>query len=126
MFSLTAFSQAATDSIPTKCFPVPVVKLIIKDLLKGDSAQAELKSVEKQLVLTEKKVSLKDSVISDMKLKEINYINIIDNQNKKYEVLEGYSKRIERQLKIAKVKNKFTTFISTGVIGVLAFFLITK
>ena len=126
MFSLTAFSQAATDSIPTKCFPVPVVKLIIKDLLKGDSAQAELKSVEKQLVLTEKKVSLKDSVISDMKLKEINYINIIDNQNKKYEVLEGYSKRIERQLKIAKVKNKFTTFISTGVIGVLVFFLITK
>lgn len=126
MLSLTAFSQTATDSIPIKCFPVPVVKLIIKDLLRGDSAQAELKLVEKQLSFTEKKVALKDSVISEMKIKENNYISIIDNQNKKFDVLEGYSKRIERQLKIAKVKNKFTTIVSTGIVGVLTFFLITK
>ena len=30
--SLTVFSQSATDTLPVKCFPIPVVKLIVKDL----------------------------------------------------------------------------------------------
>ena len=47
--SLTAFSQTGTSNEPVKCFPIPVVKQITKDLLSGDSAKAQLKLTEQQL-----------------------------------------------------------------------------
>jgi len=123
---LTAFSQTDTASPPVKCFPVPVVKLIVKDLLSGDSAKAELKLVNKEIVELERKINLKDSVISTMKLKEENYINIISKKDEKFSILEDHTKKIELQLKKSRVMNKFKSFISVGVIGVLTFFLITK
>jgi hypothetical protein len=123
--SLTAFSQQDT-SIKTKCLPVPVFKQIAQDLLAGDQAKAELKIVNEQLVKTEEKVVLKDSVINTMKIKETNYVKIIDVQNQKYGVLEGYSKKLEWDLKKEKVKGKFKSIVGTGVVVILTFFLITK
>jgi hypothetical protein len=119
MCSLIAFSQTGTVTIPTKSFPVPVVKLIIKDLLSGDSAKAQLKLTEQQLFETENKVSLKDSVISIMKKKEDNYINIIDVQNQKYGVLENYTKTIESDLKTEKAKNKFKNLIMIALTALI-------
>lgn len=125
--NLTAFSQSDTGILKNiKCFPLPVVKLIIKDLISGDSAKEMLKLTNEQLTKTEEKVVLKDSVINTMKVKETNYVNIIDIQNKKYDILDGYTKKLEFQLKKEKVKGKFKSFFSVGIIGVLAFFLITK
>ena len=88
IISLTAFSQSATDTLPVKCFPIPVVKLIVKDLLSGDSAKAELKLANQQLVVMDDKVKLKDSVIFTMDIKEKNYLKIIDNERQKYGVME--------------------------------------
>ncbi len=82
--SLTAFSQTGTNNQPTKCFPIPVVKQITKDLLSGDSAKAQLKLTEQQLLETENKVVVKDSVISLLRVKETNYQTIIDAQNQKF------------------------------------------
>ena len=70
--SSIAFSQTGTNSEPVKCFPIPVVKQITKDLLSGDSAKAQLKLTEQQLAETEKIVEKKDSVISVMRVKEEN------------------------------------------------------
>jgi hypothetical protein len=124
---LTAFSQTDTSSKePVKCFPISTVKKIIKDLKSGDEAKAQLKLSDSLLVVTEGKVVLKDSVINTMKLKELNYVKIIDTQNEKYNVLEGYTKRVEWDLKKEKVKGKFKSILGTGVIAVLTFFLITK
>jgi hypothetical protein len=103
-----------------------VVKSIVKDLISGDSAKAMLKLTTEQLTKTEEKVVIKDSIISTMKVKEVNYVNIIDAQNKKYEILDGYSKKLEFQLKKEKVKSKFKSIFSIGIIGVMTFFLITK
>lgn len=122
---MTAFSQQDT-TIKTKCLPVSVFKLIAKDLLSGDSAKAELKLAEQNIVSLESKVGLKDSVINTMKVKETNYVKIIDTQNEKYNVLDGYSKRLEWDLKKEKVKGKFKSILGTGMIAVLTFFLITK
>jgi hypothetical protein len=47
--------------------------MIVKDLIKGDSSFAMLKVKEDQLTLIEKKVAVKDSIISMYKLKELNY-----------------------------------------------------
>ena len=125
--TLTAFSQTDTSSKePVKCFPISTVKKIIKDLKSGDEAKAQLKLSDSLLVVTEGKVVLKDSVINTMKLKEVNYVKIIDAQNEKYNVLEGYTKRVEWDLKKEKVKGKFKSILGTGMIAVLTFFLITK
>lgn len=123
--SLTVFSQTDTTN-NVKCFPIPVVKQIMKDLLVGDSAKAQLKLTELQLTETEKKVSLKDSVINTMKLKENNYISIIDGERQKFGVMEKYSKQLEWDLKKERVKNKFKSILGGGVIAVLTFFIITK
>lgn len=125
--SLTAFSQTDTNSKEKlKCFPVHVAKQIAKDLLKGDSAMAELKLVNEQLAKTEEKVTLKDSVISTMVIQKENYITIIDAQDKKYTVMENYSKKLEFQLKKEKVKNKFTSILSGAAVLVLGTLLIVR
>jgi hypothetical protein len=125
MFSLTAFSQTGTNN-QVKCFPVPVVKQIMKDLLVGDQAKAQLKLSDSLLVLTEQKVQIQDSIIGDMKLKEYNYLKEIDIQNQKYLISENYSKQLEKNLKKLKVKNKFTSILSSSAILILGTFLIIK
>jgi hypothetical protein len=125
--NLTVFSQTDTNiKEKVKCFPVHVAKQIAKDLLKGDSAMAELKLANEQLVKTEEKVALKDSVISTMIIKEKNYISIIDVQDKKYIVMEDYSKKLEFQLKKEKVKNKFTSILSGVTVLFLSALLIVR
>ena len=123
--SLTVFSQTDTTS-NIKCFPIPVVKQIMKDVLSGDSAKAQLKLTIDELSQLENKVLLKDSIITTLRLKEENYKTIIDSEKQKFEIMERYSKKLEFDLKKEKVKNKFKSILGTGVIAVLGFFLITK
>jgi hypothetical protein len=123
---LTAFSQTDTSKEKVKCFPVHVAKQIAKDLLKGDSAIAELKLVNEQLAKTEEKVSLKDSVISTMVIQKENYITIIDAQDKKYTVMENYSKKLEFQLKKEKVKSRFTSILSGAAVLVVGTLVIVR
>lgn len=120
-----AFSQTDTSKTE-KCFPIPVVKQIMKDLVSGDEAKAQLKLTEQQLLETEKKVSLKDSVITTLRSKEVNYQTIIDSEKQKFEIMDRYSKKLEMDLKKEKVKNKFKSILGTGVIAVLTFFIITN
>lgn len=123
--SLTVFSQTDTTS-NVKCFPIPVVKQIMKDVISGDSAKAMLKITEAQLIETEKKVILKDGIITSYQQKEQNYITIIDSEKQKFSIMETYSKKLEFELKKEKVKNKFKSIVGTAVIGVLAFLVIQK
>ena len=123
---MTAFSQSATDTLPVKCFPIPVVRLIVKDLLSGDSAKAELKLANQHIVVIEDKVKLKDSIIVIMDIKEKNYLKIIDNERQKYGVMENYSKTLQKDLRRERVKNKFTKLVSGAGLAVLGFFLIVK
>lgn len=122
---LTAFSQTDT-STNTKTFPIPVVRLIMKDLISGDSAKAELKLTEKQLLETEKKVIIKDSIINLLREKETKYKTIMDLQHEKYVMQRRYSDKLEIDLKKQIVKNKFGTVLGIGVIGLLTFLLIVK
>ena len=98
----------------------------MKDVISGDSAKAQLKLSENQVIELENKVSLKDSVISTLRLKESNYLTIIDAEKQKFQIQENYSKKLEWDLKKEKVKNKFKSILGTGVIAVLTFFIITK
>ena len=125
--TLTAFSQTDTNSKePVKSFPISIVKKIIKDLISGDEAKAQLKLSDSLLVITEGKVVLKDNIINTMKIKEVNYVNVIGAQNEKYNVLEGYSKKVERDLKNEKVKGKFLNIVSGGIVIALTTLLIIR
>lgn len=120
MSKLTVFSQ--TDTLKTKCFTIPVVKVIIKDLLRGDSAIALLKLTEIQLLENEKKIILQDSIISTMTIKEKNYLSVIENEINKFKTEKDYSSNLEKKLKKEKVKNKFTKTILGSLISVLIIF----
>jgi hypothetical protein len=98
----------------------------MKDVISGDSAKAMLKITEAQLIETEKKVILKDGIITSYQQKEQNYITIIDSEKQKFSIMETYSKKLEFELKKEKVKNKFKSIVGTAVIGVLAFLVIQK
>jgi 6-phosphogluconate dehydrogenase len=98
----------------------------MKDIVSGDAAKEQLKLTEVQLSETEKKVVLKDSVIYTLRLKEANYITMVDAEKQKFQIMESYSKKLEWDLKKEKVKGKFRSILGTGVIAVLTVLLITK
>ena len=122
---MTAFSQ--TDTTPTtKCFPIPVVKLIAKDLLSGDSAKALLKLTEEQLDSTIRKTYIQDSIIGVHVQKELNFDTIIGYERDKFGTLQKYTTKIELDLKNEKIKTKLFRWGTGGLLlslGIVAFML---
>jgi hypothetical protein len=106
--------------------PVPVAKQIVIDLLRGDSAFAQLKMSNQHIIELENMVSLKDSVIDKMKLKEENYNLIISDERKKTEIYQKELKITQKELKRIKAKRTFTNIISGVLIGTLTYLYITK
>jgi hypothetical protein len=98
----------------------------MKDLLSGDSAKAQLKLTEQQLLETERKVELKDSIIISLREKEANLGLIINSEKEKFKIVEDYSKKLEWSLKKEKVKNRFKSFVGAGIIAALTFLVINK
>ena len=123
---MTAFSQKGTDSVPSKTFPIPVVKLIVKDLLSGDSAKAQLELTKKELDKTNHIVQLKDSVIWGLNMKIDNFQNILKLERDKFVLLESQTKKLERELKIQKIKSRIFGSLTTVGVVVVGALLITK
>jgi oligoribonuclease NrnB/cAMP/cGMP phosphodiesterase (DHH superfamily) len=124
--NLTVFSQTDINNQQTKCFSIPTVRKITKDLLSGDSAKEQLGLVNLQLFETEKKSIFKDSVISLLRVKEENYNTIISNQNEKISVMERYNQKLKSDLKKERTKNLVTKIISGGIFTSLTFLLISR
>lgn len=130
---MTAFSQ--NDTPQTKCFTIPVVKTIVKDLISGDSAKAALYLTDQQLQLTEQKLTLKDSVIFYLNGKNVICENTLQLERKKYEELLKYTTIVENnyntvslQLTVAKAKNRTKNWIIgsgfTIALGYTAYYLL--
>ena len=83
---MIAFSQRDTSHI---CFDYNVGKLIAIDLVKGDSAIAELNETKILLDLYKKQSIEKDTMIEIYKSKETNYLTYISNTEK---VVDNYKK----------------------------------
>jgi hypothetical protein len=119
LISWTVSSQTGTIiKEETKCFPISITKRIAQDLLRGDSAINELKLTNLQLLDTEKKVILKDSIIFSFKEKENNYIKIIDLERQKFTTLEDFNNNLQFELKKQKIKTKVTS-ISSFSFGII-------
>lgn len=129
MLSSTCFSQTVTKSYTDTqkiVLSVPVAKQIVIDLLRGDSAFAQLKMSNQHIIELENMVSLKDSVIDKMKLKEENYNLIISDERNKIEIYQKELKFTQKELKRIKAKRTFTNIISGVLIGTLTYLYITK
>ena len=107
LLSLTSFSQKDTSKI---CFSYSKVKQIAIDLVKGDSAIAELKITNKLVWQLNEKISTQDSTITLYIAKEQNYISQINNYDKistkKDEIITGLEKDVT---KLTKKNNRLKT-----------------
>ncbi len=72
LLNLTIFSQ---NDINKVCFDQSTAKKIAADLVKGDSAKAELEKTKKLVFQLNEKIVEKDSVILFYIKKDTNYIN---------------------------------------------------
>lgn len=83
---------------------IPVAKLVIKDILSGDGAKAELKEVYKvldeknlQIGLYKQKDSLKDEKITNLNV-------IIDKKDQQFALEREKSNSLLKELKVQKFK----------------------
>ena len=124
LFPVFAFAQTAPQD--TVKLPAPVAKQIVKDLVSGDSAKAELKLVNEQVVLLNQKIVLKDSIISGHVQKGSMYEERIKNEQLKFDTQGLFVKQLQKQNKKLKVKLVFTKITLGGVIGGLTYLYFTK
>ena len=104
LVSLCGFSQTDTKSDSIVQLKVPIAKLVIKDILSGDGAKAELKEVYKvldeknlQIGLYKQKDSLKDEKITNLNV-------IIDKKDEQFSLEREKSNSLLKELKVQKFK----------------------
>jgi hypothetical protein len=123
LISLFSLSASAQDTIK---IPTSIAKQIAKDLVSGDSAKAELKLTNENITLLEKKVVLKDSIISGHVQKGIMYEERIKNEQLKFDTQQKWVKDLQKQNKKTKAKLTFNRITFIGIITGLTYLYITK
>jgi hypothetical protein len=123
LINISALSIKAQDTIK---LPVSVAKGIVRDLISGDNAKAELKLANEQNVLLNQKTTLKDSIISGHVQKGILYEERIKNEQLKFDTQSLWTKDLQKQNKRLKVKLRFIQITGTAIIGGLTYLYITK
>jgi hypothetical protein len=97
ILSSISFSQIDTNRI---CFSYSKAKLIALDLVKGDSAIAELKVANKLIWQLNEKIDAQDSLVTLYVAKEQNYIGQISNYDqivtKQKTIITGLESDVEK------------------------------
>lgn len=97
---------------------VPIVKLVIKDLVKFDGLKLELVETSDLLKLTNDKLTLKDGVITNLNSKVLNLQTIITKTNEQFSLEREKSLQLQLELKGQRRKTflyKVGTFIGVGL-----------
>ena len=102
--TFSSFSQTVTKTDSIVPLKVPTAKLVIKDILSGDGAKAELKEVYKvldeknlQIDLYKQKDSLKNEKITNLNV-------IIDKKDQQFALEREKSDKLLKELKVQKFK----------------------
>jgi alpha-amylase/alpha-mannosidase (GH57 family) len=122
--SLSLFSQNVTPSQEFIKIPVPVVRKIVVDLVKGDSAMAQLNQSKLMIEELDNKTKVQDSIIVNYRQVDGNNQKIILNLERKVEIIEGEFKSVSKELKKQKVKARFTNIMSSAAILTLLVFIL--
>jgi len=121
---LPIFGNAQTQD--TVHIPVYVAKQIVKDLVSGDSAKAELKLANEHIDLMHQKINLKDSIISGYIQKGTMYEDRIKNEQLKFDTQQLWVNQLRKDNKKLKVKLRFMQITGTLVVGGLIYLYVTK
>jgi len=106
--------------------PTNVAKTIARELISCDSAKAILTLTKEQLTLTENKVILKDSIISNHVKKEDVYKQVITNQDQKFELQGQWVTELTHQNRKLKAKLTFMQIATTIFVGILSYIYVAK
>jgi len=103
--NLKSFSQTAIDSTTIQ-FKEPIVRLIIKDLIKGDGAKQKVQLFGDKINILNQKLVLKDSIILNLNSQILNNKSLFLTKTKQLEISQNLSLRLEQDLKKQKLKTK--------------------
>ncbi len=119
----TPTTQSDTTKIRLK---VPVAKLVIKDILKGDGCQLELKETQVKVIKLETREKEKDSHIVFLEEKDKNNNFMLGKKDEQLKVSEDLTKSLHKELKGQRTKT-FLWKVGTFA-GILAstYLIITK
>ena len=121
LVSSPSFSQTATDT-SLVVLPEPIARAVIKELLLGDANKKELDATIIKLSLVEKKVAIKDSVISSLELQLANLKAADVERIQQLNTFDKMTSQLETDLKKEKgIKRLFQA--SSGVLVAAALLL---
>ena len=104
-FSQTDTTKPTTSSDTTKVrLKVPVAKLVIKDILKGDGCEVELKLTQEKLLKTEEREKEKDSHIVLLEEKDKNNNFMLGKKDEQLKVSEELTNSLHKELKGQRTK----------------------
>ena len=106
--------------------PAKVAKQIVKDLVNCDSLGAVHTLTVQQLIHTEEKTVIQDSMITLYKQKSTDYVKQISAEERKTEIWQDQYKVVAKQCKKLKAKLTFTKITLYAIIGGLTYLYITK
>ena len=120
---MSSFSQTDTTKVKLK---VPVAKLAMKDIIKGDGCEVELKLTQEKLIKTEEREKEKDSHIVLLEEKDKNNNFMLGKKDEQLKVSEELTNSLHKELKGQRTKT-FLWKVGTFA-GILAstYLIITK
>jgi len=98
---LTAFSQTGTIVLDYS-----TAKQVAEDLLRGDSAAAELKVANRTLTVLETQLAVRNSEMAEMRRKQDNYLTQLGTLNEKESIYLGLNDQLTKDNRRLKVEVK--------------------
>jgi len=123
MMSLNVFSQNVIDSTSIR-LNKPTARLVIKDLITGDSYKKELFIISNKVSLLESKIVLKDSIENSLLYKIGNLNLILLNKSSQLSLTDDLNKKLISDL--IKQKRKTKLIGGIGIIAVIGTAILIK
>jgi hypothetical protein len=123
---VSSFNERYPADTVTNPLPLaqPVLVAAAKDLAEFDGAKVELAIKDSIIVLDEERIANKDSVIALHVKKELNYNNIVVNQELQIKDWRFQFNKIQLENHKLKIKNKFTKLAAGILIGGLTYIIL--
>lgn len=121
-----SISQTDIQKNSLVCIDTTIAKRIAIDLVAGDVCKEELTLVKSNLMLTQYKVTLKDSIINKMEEKEYDLNNIISLKNDMFSKQEEISKTLQRELTSQKATSWLYKILSLLGVVSTSYLIINK
>jgi len=121
-----SISQTDIQKSNLVCIDTTIARRIAIDLVAGDVCKEELQLTKNNLMLTQYKVKLKDSIINKMEEKEYDLNGIISKKDDMFKGQEEISKSLQKELRSQKSTSFLYKILSILGICSTIYLLITK